>query len=86
MAQTTERTIPEEGSNYPGFCCAGFDYLIIYILPDENIGRTTIYGICYNPDCPNFTEGYPEDPWRGVDNCDLDDFEVTLEEKGVKAA
>lgn len=81
---TTERTIPKVDDNYPGFCCAGFDYLICLIFPDENIGRTEIYGVCRNPDCPNFTG--PDDPWRGVNSCDLDDFEATLKEKGAKAA
>lgn len=83
---TTDRTIPQLDDNYPGFCCEGFDYLICYILPDDNIRHTEIYGICYNPDCPNYTEGCPDDHWRGVNNCDLDDFEATLEEKGVKVA
>jgi hypothetical protein len=81
-----QRSTPQVDQNYPGFCCAGFDYEICLILPDSNPGRTEIYGVCRNPNCPNFTEGDPEDPWRGVNSCDLDDFEATLEEKGVKVA
>lgn len=69
--------LPKINDRYPDFCCAGFDYEIFLILPNqpyEPVEYTTIYGICHNPDCPNFTEGDPDDPWRGVGNCDLNDF------------
>lgn len=82
-----ERVMPQIDSNYPGFCCVGHDYLICLIFPNrpyEPVGYTTIYGVCHNPACPNFIEGDPEDPYRGVGNCDLDDFLEILEERGIK--
>jgi hypothetical protein len=72
---------------YPGFCCQGFDYEICLIFPNrpyEPVGYTSIWGRCHNPDCPKYGEDIgPADPYRGVGHCDLDDFEMTLEEKGI---
>jgi hypothetical protein len=90
MAQVTERTIPKVDDNYPGFCCAGFDYTIRLIFlapPDDPIDYTSIYGRCENQECPvHHLEPIEEDMYRGVSHYLLDDFEDALEEKGVKVA
>lgn len=88
---TTERTIPKVDDNYPGFCCAGWDYLIcdvVVIDPKNPEEWTSIWGSCQNPDCPQYQEniGPENDPFRGVSQNYLDDFEDALEEKGLKVA
>jgi hypothetical protein len=80
----TQQTIPQVDQNYPGFCCQGFDYEICLIFPNrppEPVGYTEIWGVCRNPDCPKYDKQHgPTDPYRGVNSCDLDDFEERLRE------
>lgn len=90
MAQATERTIPKVDDNYPGFCCEGFDFVIRWVNvidPKDPVGYTSIWGRCDNESCPvHYVEPPEDDIYRGVSQYLLDDFEETLEEKGVKLA
>ena len=66
--------VPRVDEVYNGFHCPNFDYIITLILPDDkNLGRSEVYGTCQNPNCST-----GEDEWRGVDSCDVDDFNDTL--------
>lgn len=82
------RQIPEVDQNYPGFCCEGFDYEITYVVvidPKDPEEWTSIWGFCQNPDCPvHYVEPIEDDMYRAVSQNYLDDFEETLEEKGIE--
>jgi hypothetical protein len=82
IMETIERVTPKVGENYPGFCCEGFDYLICLIFPNQPDNYTSIWGRCQNPDC--LERQSEDDPYRGVSQNLLDDFEDALEEKGAR--
>ena len=68
---TIEGMTIEADQIYHSFCCAGFDYRIAIVFPYTE----SIWGVCSNPDCPNFHPDFGEDdPYRGVTSWSPDDF------------
>lgn len=61
-------------------CCEGFDWEIVHIFPDNVEGYVSYWGICQNPDCPNFQDNIgPDDPYRGVSQILHEDLLELLE-------
>ena len=73
----------KEGDNFPDKCCAGFDWEVRLIFPDEkHPGYTEFWGRCHNPDCPDYQDNIgPDDPYRGISTICLEDLEEWLEER-----
>ena len=71
---------PEVDEKYPGYCCAGHDFIIAIVWPAVyDWDMVSGWGCCLNPDCPN-TDGLPDDPYRGVKSWDIEGFALTLAE------
>ena len=63
--------------NYPGFCCAVFNWEVYLLYPDDNPDYISIWGQCDNPKCTEFQEPLP-DPFFGVSNSLQCDFAAWL--------
>lgn len=63
------------GEVVPNRCCQGFDWKVVEIFPDANPEWVSLWGVCDNPDCPQYQANIgPGDFYRGVTNalvCDL---------------
>ena len=69
----------KEGQVYRGYHCDGFDWVVAHVLKWQ-IDNSDVLGICQNPNCPDYDKDYGEDdPWRGVQRVDIDDFEMWLD-------
>lgn len=52
-----------EGDTYPNYCCPGFIWEAVVIIHDQDPDYNSIWGACYNPDCP---EGKDDAHYHGI--------------------
>jgi hypothetical protein len=79
---------PAIGNIYPDFCCVGFMWEVIQVLPLPALPQhDSIWGKCQNPECPILC--CPSGcHWRGVSDCTREEFlkrctEAKWPEEGV---
>ena len=74
--------LPIVDENYPGFCCAGFDYIIVIVNPEYPL--ESVWGCCQNPDCPAGVDD-GNDLYRGASMNLIENFAVKLAEMQCSA-
>lgn len=64
---------------YPGWCCAGFDLIVVAADTDPRIESMTV--ACQNPNCPN---GDPE--YIGINGWLIENFALEMTERNESSA
>jgi hypothetical protein len=67
--------IVSEGDVYPDLCCVGWGWEVAVIFLASYRGNQSIWGVCENPDCPEYQADIgPDDAYRGVSSILQDDL------------
>lgn len=74
----------EPGEIIPSRCCPGFDWEVAIVFPDFNPLRVDVWGVCRNPDCPDYDKalGAEGDMYHGVSHVDVADLAEWMMETG----
>lgn len=67
----------EVGDIYPGLCCAGYNWEVVLIFPNDTPAYHSIWGTCQNPACTG-KDGVGTEHYQGVSNWLQEDFEERL--------
>jgi len=65
------------GNNYPGLCCAGYNWEVAIIFFNDNPAYNSIWGTCSNLACTG-RDGNGTDHYQGVSSWLQEDFEERL--------
>ena len=83
--------IIERDQSYKNYCCDGFDWIVAMVFQygDEPDGDDSIWGVCHNPNCPEFDPAFMaehgHDHYRGVTSPTHADFEQWMTENNYNA-
>lgn len=67
------------GGTVKDLCCAGYNWEVVLIFPNDNPGYNSIWGTCQRPACTG-RDGRGTDPYQGVSSWLQEDIEEKLAE------